>query len=89
MILKTKDVESIGFVFLKIDGNKYVFVNESKFNRGEKIHFGELYEDKRYIAIENNCGQFYFMGWLKTKKELKKILYQVGVTFTDRSTFCK
>lgn len=81
-MLTTKNVESLGFVFLKKDGNKDMFINESILNRDEKIYFGEIYEDKRYIAIENNCGQFYFMGWLKNKKELKKILEQVGIGFS-------
>jgi hypothetical protein len=78
-MLTTKKLESLGFVFLKKEGYKSVFINDCHANRGEKICFGEIYEDKRYIAIENNCGQFYFMGWVKNKKELKKILKQVGV----------
>ena len=84
-ILNRDDLESIGFVYLKKEGGKYVFINESKNNRDEKIYFGEFYENKRYIAIENNCGQFYFMGWLKNKKELKKLLKQVLINFSDDS----
>ncbi len=76
------DVESIGFVFLKKEEGKYVFINKSKNNRDEKIYFGEIYEDKRYIVVENNCGQFYFRGWLKNRKELKKILKQVLISFS-------
>ena len=84
-ILKTDDLESIGFVYMKKECGKDVFINKSKDNRSEKIHFGELYENKRYIAIENNCGQFYFMGWLKNKKELKKLLKQVLISFSHES----
>ena len=82
-MLTLKNLESLNFVFVQKDGNKSVFQNNCEFNRDEKIHFGEVYKDRRYIAIENNCGQFYFMGWLKTKKELKKILEQVGIGFRD------
>ncbi len=84
-ILNREDLESIGFVYIKKEGGKYVFINESKKNRDEKIYFGEMYKDKRYIVIENNCGQFYFMGWLKNKKELKKLLNQVLISFSDDS----
>lgn len=82
-VLTEKEVELLGFMFFKTEEDKSVFINNSKFSRDEKIYFGEIFEDKRYIAIENNCGQFYFMGWLKNKKELKKILQQVGVGFMD------
>jgi hypothetical protein len=80
-MLTTKNVKSLGFVFLEKRKEKLSFINESDKNRDEKIYFGELIENKRYIVIENNCGQFYFMGWLKNKKELKKILEQVGIFF--------
>ncbi|MBE7649147.1 hypothetical protein [Tenacibaculum finnmarkense] len=80
-----KNIESIGFVFLKKEEGKRVFINKSKFNRDETIHFGEIKGELRYIVIENNCGQFYFMGWLKNKKELKKLLKQVGVSFSESS----
>ena len=84
-ILNRHDVESIGFEFLKKEEGKYVFINKNNGNRDEKIHFGEIYENKRYIAIENNCGQFYFMGWLKNRKELKKLLKQVLISFSEDS----
>ena len=55
-ILNRHDLESIGFVFLKKEEYKYVFINKSKNNRDEKIYVGETYEGKRYIAIAYNCG---------------------------------
>ena len=70
--------------FKKIN-EKSVFINESKCSRDEKIYFGELFENKRYIAIENNCGDFYFKGWLENKKELEKLLNQVCVGFNKES----
>lgn len=83
MELCEKDIESLGFIFLKYENSKIVFINNSIFNRDEKIHFGELYQDKRYIVIENNCGQFYFMGWIKNKEELEIILNQTCVNFEN------
>lgn len=80
--LTQKEVESLGFVFFEKKESKSVFLNNDKSSRDERIYFGELFEGKRYIAVENNCGQFYFMGWIKNKKELKKVLSQVGVCFT-------
>ena len=84
-MLIEKNIESIGFVFLKNEEGKRVFINTSKFNRDETIHFGEIQGELRYIVVENNCGQFYFMGWLKNKKELKKLLKQVSVSFSNDS----
>lgn len=82
-----KKIESIGFVFIRKDGDKLLFLNKSPFNRDEKIYLGSEYESLRYVAIENNCGQFYFMGWLKNNKELKKVLKQVGVEF-EKVSIC-
>lgn len=80
-MLTEKDLKSIGFVFFEKENNKDVFINECNFNRDEKIHLGETYKDKTCIVIENNCGQYYFMGRIKNKKELKKLLDQVGVNY--------
>lgn len=77
--MEKEDIENIGFVFLRNEGNKLLFLNESKYNRDEKLYFGEKIENTTYIVIENNCGQFYFMGWIETIEDLKKILKQVGV----------
>ena len=81
MNLTKKDLESISFKYLKKDGDKSKFINKSTYNRDEKIYLGKRYENKKYVAIENNCGQFYFMGWLKNIKELKIILNQVLIEF--------
>ena len=79
-------LEILGFVFLEKEGDKDVYLNKSEFNRDEKIYLGKIKDDLRYVVIENNCGQFYFMGWLKNKKELKKLLKQVGVGFIQKKT---
>ena len=81
MSLDKKDIESISFKYLKKDGDKSKFINKSTYNRDEKIYLGKRYENKRYVVIENNCGQFYFMGWLKNIKELKTVLNQVLIQF--------
>ena len=83
--LKIEDIEILGFVLFKKINEKSVFINESKFSRDEKIYFGERFENKRYIAIENNCGDFYFKGWLENKKELEKLLNQLCVGFNKES----
>jgi uncharacterized membrane protein len=83
-MLKTKNLESLGFVFLKKEGTKPVF--RCNISRDETIYFGEIYGDKKYIAIKNNCDQFLFRGWLKNKKELKKILEQVCVGFNNANS---
>jgi hypothetical protein len=78
-MLTRKNIKSLGFVCLEKD----TFINESPNNRDEKIYFGEIYQNKRYITITNNCGQFYFMGWLKNKKQLKRLFEQVGVSYLE------
>ena len=80
--MEAKDLELLGFEFLEKEGDKDVYINKSEFNRDEKIYLGKIKDDLRYVVIENNCGQFYFMGWLKNKKELKKLLKQVCIDFT-------
>lgn len=73
--LDEDDLFKTGFQFLDSREGKLRFINE----RDEKIYFGDFYKELRYIVIENNCGQFYFMGWLKNKNELQKVLKQVGI----------
>jgi hypothetical protein len=78
--LNEQDVLDCGFE--QIDTKSYLkkeFINNKEFGRDEKIYFGEFFDNRRYIAIENNCGQFYFMGWLKNKIELEKALKQTNV----------
>ena len=82
MITKN-DLELLGFAFLKKEDNKNVFINENKLSRDEKIYLGESYENERYIAIQNNCGDFYFKGWVKNIEELKIILIQIKVRFNN------
>ena len=80
-ILTEKNIESLGFVYLEKRKGKSFFINESECNRDERIYFGELIENKRYIVVENNCGQIYFRGWLKDINEFKKLLEQTNVGF--------
>ena len=80
-MITAKILNSVGFLFSEKENNKDVFINECVLSRDEKIHLGETYQDKTHVVIENNCGQFYFMGWLKNKRELKKLLEQVGVNY--------
>lgn len=78
--LDEQDILDCGFE--QIDTKSYLkkeFINNKEFGRDEKIYFGEFFDNRRYIAIENNCGQFYFMGWLKNKIELEKALKQTNV----------
>jgi predicted nucleic acid-binding Zn finger protein len=77
-MITQEQLKELGFEFLEMDGDKKVFLNESKNNRDERIYIGK----NNYVVVENNCGIFYFMGWLKTKKELKRILKQVGVEYS-------
>ena len=76
--LDEKDILDLGFEQIETRPHlKSEFVNSKEFGRDEKIYFGDFYQGLRYIAIENNCGQFYFMGWIKNKSELKKVLKMV------------
>jgi hypothetical protein len=77
-MITDREVEGLGFKFLGIEEGKRKFINISKNNRDEQIYFGR----ENYVAIENNCGDFYFMGWLKSIEELKKLLNQVGVYYS-------
>jgi hypothetical protein len=82
MNLSEKDILDLGFEQLETKPyDKLKFININSNNRDQCIHFeDEILEGMgKYIAIENNCGQFYFMGWLKTKKELETVLKQTGV----------
>lgn len=78
--LDEQDIIDLGFEQIETRPHlKKEFINNKEFGRDEKIYFGEFFDKRRYIAIENNCGQFYFMGWIKNKSELEKVLEQVGV----------
>jgi hypothetical protein len=77
-MITEEQVKDLGFEFLEMDGDKKVFLNESENNRDERIYLGK----NDYVVIENNCGIFYFMGWLKNIKELKILLKQVGVEYS-------
>lgn len=86
-ILNRYDLESVGFIYIeKKEQGKYIFINKSENNKDEKIYFGNMDQNKRYIVIKNNCGQVYFMGWLKNKKELKKILKQLLIKYNKSSS---
>lgn len=73
-LITEQDLEQLGFTLIHTDENKKVYINESEYSRDEKIYFGELFDNKRHIAIENNCGDFYFKGWLENKNDLIKVL---------------
>ncbi len=81
--LDEQDILDLGFEKLETKPyEKLQFININPDNRDQRIH---LEDDQitegfgKYLAIENNCGDFYFKGWLKNKNELIKLLKQVGI----------
>lgn len=80
-MIKKRDLRQLGFTLIRTDENKKVFINESDDSRDEKIYFGGLFENKRQISIENNCGDFYFKGWLESKEDLTKVLDWILVSY--------
>lgn len=80
-MITEQELEQLGFTLIRTEGDKKVFINKSDGNRDEIIYFGSLIESIRQISIENNCGQFYFIGWLKNKKDLTKVLNWTGVSY--------
>jgi hypothetical protein len=80
--LDESDIESLGFEKLETKPyEKLKFININPDNRDQRIHFeDEILEGMgKFIAIENNCGDFYFKGWIKNKTELIKLLKQLGI----------
>jgi hypothetical protein len=76
------DIIDCGFEKLETKScKKLKFININKYNRDECIYFEDKVVDGygKYVAVDNNCGDFYFKGHIKNKSELKKLLEQLGV----------
>lgn len=69
--LDREDIESLGFEFDK--GSDYYW---TRFFNGEYLLCTE--NEGKGITLEKD-GDFYFMGKIKNKSELKRILKQIGV----------
>jgi hypothetical protein len=81
--LDQEDIESLEFKKLETKPyEKLKFINIKNTNRDERVYLEDDLINEgfgKYVAIENNCGGFYFKGWLKNKKEFQKLLAQLNI----------